>query len=368
MKTIYRKNGIFFYFGALALLLLTWPSEAYPQAWKAEWDKTLAAAKKEGKVIVAGPPGQPFRVALTAFRQSHPDIQVDYVGVQGRDFIPRIMQERRAGQFLWDVLVGGASSMFISLMPHGVMDPLRPALILPEVLEDKNWRDGFEDGWMDQEKKYVYGFPNYLIFGVQVNRDVIPEADFTKAEDLWDARWRGKIVWHDPRGEGSGANQALMVFLNFGEEALRRLLKDQEIVVTKDYRQQAEWLVRGRYPIGLGVLNTVLWNFHKEGLGKNVKPLKDPKLTTATPGFGNATLINRAPHRNAATLYLNWLLSKEGQSSYAKNTGDNSRRLDVSVINPELAPQAGVEYRNTMRQEYSERRKRVNQIAKEALR
>lgn len=349
------------------LLILPWPTTAGAQAWKAEWEQTLAAAKKEGKVVVAGPPGQQFRDGMTAFRQSYPEIQVEYVGIQGQDFAPRIMQERRVGQFLWDILVGGASSMFISLMPNAVFDPLRPALILPEALDDKNWRGGFADGWMDQEKKYVYGFPNYLIYGVQINRDMVSEADFSKAEDLWDPRWKGKIVWHDPRGEGSGANQALMVSLNFGEEALRRLLKNQEIIVTKDYRQQAEWLVRGRYPIALGVLNTVLWTFQNEGLGKNVRPLKDPKLISATPGFGNLALINRAPHRNAAVLYINWLLSKEGQTAYSKNAGDNSRRLDVPLVNPDLAPQSGVEYRNTMRQEYSEQRKKVLQIAKEIL-
>lgn len=354
------------WFGAL-LIILIGPQLALAQARKPEWEQTLAAAKKEGKIVVAGPPGQTFRDALTAFGKSYPEIQVEYVGIQGQDFSPRIMQERRAGQFLWDVLVGGASSMMVSLLPNGVLDPLRPALIVPEILQNNTWKGGFEDGWMDQEKKYIYGFPNYLIHGVQINRDVVPEAEFGKAEGLWNPKWKGKISWHDPRGEGSGANQGLLILLSFGEEALRRLFKEQEIVVTKDYRQQAEWLVRGRYPIGLGVLNTVLWTFQNEGLGKNVKPLRDARVTTATPGFGNVTLINRAPHKNAATVYINWLLSKEGQTSYAKNTGDNSRRLDVSLVNPDLAPQAGVEYRNTMKQEYVETRQKVNRIAKEII-
>jgi iron(III) transport system substrate-binding protein len=342
------------------------PQASFAQLnWQGEWEKSLALAKKEGKVVVAGPPGQQFRVALTAFRKSTPEIQVEYVGIQGQDFSPRIMQERRAGQFLWDVLVGGASSMMIALLPNGVLDPLRPALILPDIMQDKNWRGGFEDGWMDQEKKYIYGFPNYLIYGVQINRDFISDAEFSKGEDLWDPKWKGKIAWHDPRGEGSGANQGLMILLHFGEDALRRLFKEQEIVLTKDYRQQVEWLVRGRYPIGLGVLNTVLWTFKNEGLGKNVNPLKDPRIISATPGFGNVVLINRAPHLNAAKIYINWLLSSEGQISYAKNTGDNSRRLDVPVVNSELAPHPGVQYRNTMRQEYVELRKKVNRIAKE---
>ncbi|OGQ84024.1 MAG: hypothetical protein A3F90_14630 [Deltaproteobacteria bacterium RIFCSPLOWO2_12_FULL_60_19] len=333
--------------------------------WQTDWDKTLAAAKKEGKVVVAGPPGQQFRNALSAFRKSYPEIQVDYVGIQGRDFTPRIMQERRADQYLWDVHVGGASSMFVSLLPNGVLDPLRPSVTLPEVLLDKNWKGGFDDGWMDLEKKYIYGFPNYLIHGVQINRDFVPETEFGKADNLWDPKWKGKITWHDPRGEGSGANQALMILIHFGEQALKRLFRDQEIILTQDYRQQAEWLVRGRYPIGLGVLNTVLWTLQNEGLGKNVRPLKDLRLISATPGFGNAALINRAPHKNAAKIYINWLLSREGQSSYAEHTGDNSRRLDLPPVNAETATEPGVKYLNTMKQDHIETRRKAGQIAKE---
>jgi iron(III) transport system substrate-binding protein len=357
------ENILTAFFAALAFA--TSPLWAASADWQADWEKTLAAAKKEGKVVVAGPPGQQFRNALVAFRKSYPDIQVDYVGIQGRDFTPRIMQERRAEQYLWDVHVGGGSTMLVSLLPNGVLEPLRPLVILPEALLDKNWKGGFDDGWIDLEKKYIYGFPNYLIYGVQINRDFVPEAEFGKADNLWDAKWKGKISWHDPRGEGSGANQALMILIHFGEEALKRLFRDQEIVLTQDYRQQAEWLVRGRHPIGLGVLNTVLWTFQNEGLGKNVRPLKDPKLISATPGFGNVALVNRAPHRNAAKIYINWLLSREGQSSYSENTGDNSRRLDVPPVNAELAPEPGLKYLNTMKQDYIETRVKAGQIAKE---
>jgi ABC-type Fe3+ transport system substrate-binding protein len=62
-------------------------------------------------------------------------------------------------------------------------------------------------------------------------------------------------------------------------------------------------------------------------VGKNVVPLEDPKMLSAIAGFGNVGLIDKAPHPNAAKLYLNWLLSKEGQSIFARVTGQNSRRL-----------------------------------------
>ena len=45
-------------------------------------------------------------------------------------------------------------------------------------------------------------------------------------------------------------------------------------------------------------------------------------------GWGGVNLIDRAPHPNAAKLYINWLLSKEGQSAWQKS-GYNSARIDI---------------------------------------
>lgn len=347
--------------------LLAWPLTASSQAWKAEWEKTLAAAKKEGKVVVAGPPGEAYRETMTAFIKAYPDIQLDFVGIQGRDFAPRIMQERRAGQFLWDVNIGGASTMFNVLIPEKVLDPFQPALILPDILGDKAWRGGFAEGWVDLEKKYIYGFTGYVDYAVYINRDIVPESELTAAAQLWEPRWKGKIVWHDPRQEGIGTNNGTVILINFGEEGLKRLLKDQAAAITEDYRQIAEWVVRGRYPIGIGVNTPHLQVFQKEGVGKNVKPFREPKLASVIPGWGSIALVNRAAHPNAAKVYINWLLSKEGQGIWARMTSQNSRRLDVEVGDPDSLPQTGARYVHTQNQEHQDARKKVNQIAKEIL-
>jgi ABC-type Fe3+ transport system substrate-binding protein len=56
------------------------------------------------------------------------------------------------------------------------------------------------------------------------------------------------------------------------------------------------------------------------------------------PANGEVGLINRAPHPNAARVYLNWLLSKEGQTSWARGTGYVSSRLDVPTDLPDIEP------------------------------
>src|SRR5438105_9100351 len=66
--------------------------------WRAEWDRTLAAAKQEGRVVVMGPPGDGMRSALTAFQSAYPDIRLEYSGSLQQEFSPRMLAEREAGQ------------------------------------------------------------------------------------------------------------------------------------------------------------------------------------------------------------------------------------------------------------------------------
>jgi ABC-type Fe3+ transport system substrate-binding protein len=60
-----------------------------------------------------------------------------------------------------------------------------------------------------------------------------------------------------------------------------------------------------------------------------VNPRQLKEKTDVSPGSGNVALFNRAPHPHAAKVYLNWLLSKEGQAPFARVNGYISARLDV---------------------------------------
>ena len=64
---------------------------------------------------------------------------------------------------------------------------------------------------------------------------------------------------------------------------------------------------------------------------------------TMSTGFGTVSMMDHAPHPNAAKLYINWLLSKAGQTDWGQ-TGHNSRRLDVPHPDPASFPAAGAEY------------------------
>ena len=64
-------------------------------------------------------------------------------------------------------------------------------------------------------------------------------------------------------------------------------------------------------------------------------------------------LFDRAPHPNAAKLFINWLLSKEGQQIWSAGAKQNSRRSDVAAVNPEkrLTPAEVTKYLKINREE-----------------
>ena len=330
---------------ALAMLLLPAAAGA-ARAADQTWDATVKAAIAEGEVTVHGGPGRLYVVALVdGFKQAYPDIKVNFSGLSGRDAIPKILAERAAGIYAWDVYIGGSSSVMGSLKPSGALAPIRPALILPEVLDDKNWGGGFAAGFMDLEKKYMYGFQAEVTPTVLVNWDHVSHADLKTYQDLLKPQFAGKIVWDDPRLPGAGSAAGARFIYNFGADFLKRLYGEQQIAYVANLRQSAEWVVSGRYPIALGLGVVDLAPFRAQGLGKNISEPSEARFThePVATGFGTLSLPANPPHPNAAKVYVNWLLSKAGQISWEK-TGFDSRRTDIQHVAPETVPKPGEPY------------------------
>jgi iron(III) transport system substrate-binding protein len=265
-----------------------------------------------------------------------------------------------------DIHVGGTGTGK-QLKDLGFWDPFKPNLIRPDVLDSSKWLGGFEAGMMDTEATYAYGFEANARPVAYVNREVVPESQLARVEQLLDPQWKGKISWNDPRQPSGGASTAGHILMAYGEDFLRKLLQ-QNIANTADLRQQVEWIVRGTNPVAIGMDETSLVPFLQQGLGKNVVPLEPEGANSIRieVGFGAAFLFKNAPHPNASKVYLNWLLSQEGQQAWTV-TERASRRLDVN--NPaERAPKQNRTYQPTVNHETNYRsQERAQQIAAEYL-
>jgi iron(III) transport system substrate-binding protein len=309
------------------------PAASAPSA---EWDALVAAARQEGRLAVSIPPGQLWRQAIGSFEQDFPGIQIELSGANSRDFWPRVLQERQGDVYNWDLRVGGPDPDSYQGYRQGVFDPIRPLLVLPEVTDDGKWLGGLDGLFVDAEDRWFPGFIANTSAAFYVNRDIIPESDLRTDTDILDPRWKGKIAIQDPRG-GAGLGRLTAMLIAHGEGSVRDLLTKQDVVATGDNRQIAEWVVRGRYPIGIGISDSTLTELQKEGLGRNVKPLSEG-IVTLSPGFGGLQLLNRAPHPKAVQVFINWILTREVQTRIAQTVQLNSRRLDVPPGDPATAP------------------------------
>jgi ABC-type Fe3+ transport system substrate-binding protein len=104
-------------------------------------------------------------------------------------------------------------------------------------------------------------------------------------------------------------------------------------------------MVRGAYPIGLGAVSLpILLDFLAQGQGKNLKPIPTVELDYVNSGDHVLAYANKAPDPNAAKLFVNWVLGKDGSTVYSNQSQDNSRRADVPVQDPNLVPEKGRDY------------------------
>ena len=306
-----------------------------------EWDQTVAAAKKEGKVAINTFTGQGYARVLKLFAQAYPEIKVDHTNLEPVDFSPRIINERKAGVYTWDVVTMPTSTALQVLRPAGVFDPIRPAIITPDVKNDANWRGGFDAGFLDKDKRLAYAFTLVRAAGTFVNADRVKDGDLKSVKDLLDPRWKGKIAISDPRVIGSTFWPLTIARLKVGDDIMKQLLVDQEPVLSRDRNQLTEFMVRGRYPIAIGLNALALQDFQAKGVGKNIKTILLPEMDYQSSG-SLVWLINKAPHPNAARVLINWLLTKEAQTAYAKELQTNSRFTGVEPGDPQSVVPAGL--------------------------
>jgi iron(III) transport system substrate-binding protein len=345
---------LFLFAATLSVLMVgAVPPLSAKDAWQEEWEKVLEAAKAEGSVFVSGPPGAFQRQAIvTGWAKAFPEIKLEYTGVRGTRIVSRVVRERIAGVFNWDIILASTDPTVFSLVPINALAPLREAIILPDIQKDETWIDSFEAGFLDDGKKFFYSpvaTAGTLGF---VNRDCVPESTLNKAADMKSAALRNKIVWFDPTQPSTGTQGLGLLSLEHGEAWLKDMLLNYGVIFSRDYKQMTDWLVSCSRPVAIGMPNDVLEQMQKHGIGKNVVELEGSGyLGNRNPGGvgGNASMgwYNNAPHPNAAKVFVNWYLSRELQQHYANLTEVNSRRSDTTPADPMRILQPDKEYFNT---------------------
>ena len=303
--------------------------------WKEEWQRVVEAAKKEGQVSLYGGQEITHPEIIAAFNKEFPFVKVTSASGRAADMLTRIVSERRADKYLADLTASGPNGPRM-LYLNKILDPIAPTFVLPEVTDTSKWYGG-KHWYADPEDKYIFMFEGTIVTtGLSVNTKLVSPDEIKSYWDLLQPKWKGKLLGQDPRGAAL-LTPVLILYHRpgLGADFVRRLYTETEITLFRDRRQGTNWLATGKFP--LCHLCREIDKAAQQGLP--VEDISPEKLKEGgTIGGGGSSvlaLINRAPHPNAAKLFINWYLSRAGQSVWQKvmnmkevETSD-SMRIDI---------------------------------------
>lgn len=348
-------GSFIFYFLWVTSLVIS--GESRP-SWQVEWEKTVEAAKREGQVNVY----QYSPVFDSAsFEKAFPGIKVSFVTGRGGVVAQRIMAERRAGRYLADVSFEGITANYAVFYRARILEPIKLILILPEVVDESRWWRG-KHHYTDTEEEYIFEFSGVPQLGSpSYNTNLVNPREISSFWDLLHPKWKGKLGLRDMRDPGHGAGNIRFLYYHpeLGPKFIKRIFGEMDVTVFRGFRQGTDWLAQGKLALCFGCADVP----QAKNQGLPVDRLGILKEGAGlTPQAGTVALLNKAPHPNAAKVFINWFLSREGQmhsDKYLVKTGRDpadSLRIDIpkDLVPPEGRRAEGVKYLHVGRPEMSD--------------
>ena len=298
--------------------------------------RTVKAAEQEGQVAFYSLSEIGDAIANTGFQKKFPKIKISVVAARGGEHVSRMMAERRAGKFLADVGNLGNTSPY-TLYQSKALDPIASAFILPEVKDESKWWQGKQQ-FIDPEGKFILVYVGAPLFLVGYNTKLVDSSGFKSYWDLLDPKWKGKIVAFDPKAGGFAATRDRFFYHNpeLGPLFLRRLFSEMALTLYARFPQGEDWLAAGKYSLCL-CRHQSMSEAKTQGLPVDlIEPSSFKEGVGVETRAKTLVLMNQAPHPNAAKVFLNWFLSREGQSDFQKTSAkyidagaEGSLRMDI---------------------------------------
>jgi iron(III) transport system substrate-binding protein len=299
-------------------------------AWKTEWDRSVTAAEAEGSVVIYTS-GSLEPIFREAFQSKFSKIKVTTVTGRGFQLGQRVLSERRSGKFIPDVFVQGATTPSTALYPAKALTSIRKQLILPDVFDQSNWWEG-KHHYVDPEGEYIFMFE-----GAASNGNLIYNTNLVKPDELksyWDLlspKWKSKIVMMDPVTAGPASQTMLFYYFSpdLGPNYLKRLFTESNPTIIQDDVRLIDWVAVGKFALGFFPRGTDVTKAERTGLPIRQFPTVHFKegAFVSTTGF-TVSLLEQAPHPNAAKVFINWFLSREGQNIWLENVAKEAFDYD----------------------------------------
>lgn len=266
----------------------------------------LDKAKAEGKVVLySTETPQQEAAILKVFSKRYPFVTVDYLKAATDVRYQKLLQTARQGTPIADIVTGIGGAL------KGYID----AQALAELIDLPMWRV-----YGDEMK---YGTASIAFrkryYSLAYNTEQVPPKDLPKTwEDLLDPKWKSEVafnsiayaVWLNPLWHSLGPDRARKLVEGFARNKAQFRTEGADAAV--------RLLAAGEYKAAIPVSE---YNAYEVVAAKG--PIGWLALDPLPVGLGNIMIMKKAAHPFAAKLYVNWILSYEGQEIYARVTRAN---------------------------------------------
>lgn len=270
---------------------------------EAAWARIVEAAKKEGTLTVYSYwwVGDESITISRAFRQKY-DIEVQVVTGKGAEFLERLKVEKRIGKVTADVFEGSATHSQ-NTKDDGLLGPVAD---LPMLQEKTGWN--LQPLVFDPTAHILLHRPWTMV--PHINTKLVKPEDAPKTwDDVLLPKWKGKMVVPDPRI--TNLTYYLLLLVNHGDarKDFIQQLAQQDLRFVRDSSDAARALAQGETALIPNMTDSNVARFAMEGAP--IKAVEVEKGTIISGGVIN--WVKDGPHPNAAKLFINWILSDEGQ-------------------------------------------------------
>jgi iron(III) transport system substrate-binding protein len=304
-------NGI-----AVAALLTASAAQAAPPAPTPVTADLVAAATKEGKVVFYTSIDLEVAAKIVqTFETKYPGITVQVERNGAERTFQRIAQERESKIFAADILESSDTAQFIVWKRLGWLEPFVPIEVAGKWPADQRDADG------------CFASVRYTLSPIAYNTKLVKAADApTSFADLLDKRWTGKIVKAHPGYSGGIVTSTFQTSRDLGWAYFEKLGK-QRVLQVQSATEPPKKLALGERPIMADGLEYLLLLMKEKG-----SPVEIVYPAEGTPFLsGSAAVADKAPHGNAARLFISFLFSRETQQFMSDVGGLRSFHPDVTL-------------------------------------
>jgi len=277
--------------GAVFLITLAAPVAGWAQASPNQ--KLVEAAKKEGELVYYTTMTLDQSKVVTDRFEKKYGIKATLFRTGGGPLLNKIFTEARGGRYDWDVVVG-RGEMALPLIERKLV----ASYLSPETKM-------IEEQLVDKQGYWTAYYVNSYVLGW--NTKLVKKQDVPKTyEELLNPRWKGGQISLDTEAYGMMEGLKRVWGREKGINYFKRLAA-LDPVLKRGNTERVQLVVAGEYPLIIAY-NQTLQRMNSRGAPVDWLPL-EPSVTQVNP----IMLAAKAPHPNAARLFYDFVLSKEGQ-------------------------------------------------------